>query len=454
VAPGQEVSQTFYRAAGQTWSFQEDDLPGYALADLRCASATGASGVDADATTRAASIRLAARDTVTCTYVNTLAPPPPVRPPAAGLVLAKRTIGGTGTFAIDVEGETPHSVALTTTAEEVAVPSDELTVDPGHYTVDEKLERQPDGEWALTGAECDGQDRPIGDPIGLDVVAGTTSTCVLTNTFTPSGSIVVRKVTEGATAKVGFLIRPDAEHEAANYVQAATTTRQGVAARAEGDDTSSLPLGTYSIIETDPATPGGRWTLDGVICDGVPIGAAQGRATVTLTAAHPSADCTFYDHFTRGAEPENPSSPPPSGVTGAAAANGPTANLSITKTVTPRVARPGQRVVYRIVVVNHGPATAYDVVGTELGPTDRRLLTVHASRGTCTRRRPIHCRVGSIEPGHRVVVTATTHALPRASRTLNRVAVVTSTSERRLSDNRAQVTTVVRGPARPPAVTG
>jgi hypothetical protein len=462
--PGRPASATFYRAGGQTWSFREDALPGYGVERLTCASAAGTSGADTDAGTGATAVHLAAGDTVTCTYVNGLRVPPDVSPPAvvapaAGLIVAKRTIGATGTFPFAVEGPEDRSVTLTTDAEEAVAAAPPLALAAGRYTIGETLpEPTGAGSWALTSAVCDGAERPVQQPLAVDLEPGQGSSCIFTNTFTPSGSIVVRKVTDGGTGQVGFLIRPSAGDRPDSYVQTATTTREDVAATATGDDTGALPLGSYDIIETNPTTAGGGWTLDAVVCDGRPVGAAQGRAVVTLTRDQPAADCTFIDHFTRGTEPENPSAPPPATapgqVVGAAAANGPTAALSITKSVRPRIARPGQRIVYRIVVTNRGPDTAYDVVGTEIGLTARKPISVRPSRGTCTQQRPVRCRVGAIRPGTRVVVTAVTTAPTAPGPAPNRVAVVTSTSERRLDDNRASATVVVRRPAGPPPVTG
>lgn len=128
--PGQPGSETFYRAGGQTWSFSEDALPGYSLESLQCASATGASTTDTNATTGAAAVHLAPSDTVTFTYVNGLTPPPPVRPTFSGLIVAKRTIGGAGTFPVDVHGTTEEHVDLTTTPDKDVAASPLLTLEP------------------------------------------------------------------------------------------------------------------------------------------------------------------------------------------------------------------------------------------------------------------------------------------------------------------------------------
>ncbi|HET6506971.1 MAG TPA: DUF11 domain-containing protein [Baekduia sp.] len=453
--PGQAGSETFYRAGGQTWSFTEDDLPGYARTNLTCASATGASATTTDVATGAASVALAAGDTVTCTYTNAIAPPPP-----AALVIAKRTFGATGTFGFGVSGPEARSLSLTTTDDQgVAAVADPLTLQPGHYTVAEDLPAETAaGRWSLDAVECDGiQPRLREEAAAVDIAPGAGAACVFTNRFTPAGSIVVRKRTDGGTGRAGFVIAPLSRVAAASYALTATTTQPGVPVRATGDDTSALPLGTYDIVETGPTTVGGAWTLESVVCDGRPVGAAQGRARVTLTSDHPAVDCTFINRFARGPEPANPQPETPTpggGVQGQAAASRPRADLHITKSVSPRVARPGQRIVYRIVVTNRGPDTAYDVVGTEIGLTVRKPVRIHVTRGSCRAVRPVRCHLSSLAAGRRVVLTAVTTAPRKLGPSPNRVAVVTSTSETRLSDNEAKATVVVRRAPRPPAVTG
>ena len=95
-ANGQPGSETFYRGAtgpsDEPWTFQEQVPPGWSLTGLACTSATGTSVTTTDQTTAQTSVRLGAGDTVTCTYTDRATPPP------AGLLLAKRTLGGVGTF--------------------------------------------------------------------------------------------------------------------------------------------------------------------------------------------------------------------------------------------------------------------------------------------------------------------------------------------------------------------
>ena len=63
---------------------------GWDLTDLSCTA--GASTATVDQAAAAVAIRLAAGDTVTCTFTDALRPPP------GQLLLSKVTFGGVGTF--------------------------------------------------------------------------------------------------------------------------------------------------------------------------------------------------------------------------------------------------------------------------------------------------------------------------------------------------------------------
>lgn len=215
-----------------------------------------------------------------------------------------------------------------------------------------------------------------------------------------------------------------------------------------------------------------------VLCNGRPVGSGQGRARVTLTASHPSADCTFFDEFVRGPLPPNPNppnppnppepptptptptpapnppgtDPPPDAV---AAASGPDADLVVTKRVAPATARPGQAVTYTVTVENRGPAIAYDVVVAELRAPGTQRLTLHSTQGTCVGDRPARCSIGKLGAGEQATITTTVKAGAPGMAT-NRVGVVSSVNDPNLANNAAAATLTVRSPAatRPPRVTG
>jgi hypothetical protein len=462
-ATDKSASSTFYRAATvgaeEPWTFAELVPAGWTLSGLTCSSATGASQVKADQASAEASVRLAADDTVTCTYTDTLTPPP------AGLTISKQTIGGTGSFEFTTTGAgVTKNETITTTEPEVPVEGEPLSLAPGD---DEVAEKPPEptqfGNWHLDSVICDGQEQATDGPIHLNLTSNSGAACLFTNSFVPSGQITLRKETLGGVGTAGFLIRPLVESEE-TWSQTATTTAPGEPTVATGDDTGHMPLGTYQVIETNPSAPaGGWWNLDSVLCNGLPTGGAQGTIEVTLTASQPTLDCTFVNQFNPGKEPANPSNPsgpPPTspgpgagGVKGLERASGPRAELSITKRVSPRVARPDEPLTYRIVVTNHGPGIAYNIVGTEVRTPQRHRIHLRTSGGTCTVAYPARCHLGRLLPGQSVVVTVHTRA-GHPGRPTNVVAVTSSTHDPNLKDNRAKATLLVRRPKTPPRFTG
>jgi hypothetical protein len=91
-AEGSPASQTFYRAetgpGEEPWTVNEEVPDGWVLADIRCSS--NGSQVRTDRKDATVDIRLAAGDTVTCTYVDVL------KPPDGALLLRKITKAGPG----------------------------------------------------------------------------------------------------------------------------------------------------------------------------------------------------------------------------------------------------------------------------------------------------------------------------------------------------------------------
>ena len=445
---GKPGSATFYRAAGQTWSWRELDLPGWMRVGLSCQSATGASQTRTDVATGAVSVDLAAADTVTCTHTDRPVPPP------AGLLLSKVTRGGIGSFDFDVSGPEQAAQTIATTAPGMAVAGEQLTLAPGTYGVAEQPPAPaPAGSWSLARVTCDGQRQEV--PLTVTLVSGKGTACQFTNVFTPGGSITLRKRTEGAAGAAEFIIRPVAQ-PALSFEQRAETSGSGDTALATGDDTSALVLGRYEIVEIGPgARAGGHWTLESVLCDGVPVGNAQGRTIVTLGEADPSADCTFVNRFSPDPEPENPSAPsttPPDGVVAGQGDAGPFADVAVTKTVSPRVARAGGTLHYTVVVRNAGPGTAYDVVASEVDPRSDAALDLHTTKGECRGTRPARCAVGTLRRGERATITVDVPAT-RLGRTRNHVAVTSSTSDPNLRNNRDSALALVL-PALAPRFTG
>src|SRR5262249_42312930 len=157
--------------------------------------------------------------------------------------------------------------------------------------------RSPGGHWVRSDVKCNGKSYDPLRPVQLTITAGTGAWCEFTNRFVFNGRIQLSKVTHGGTATADYQIA-GLRHPERAYRQTAPVRRPNHPLRAVGDDTKELPLGTYSIVETGQRfTPNGHWTLDGVLCDGLPVAAAQGRIVIRLSAADPAKDCTFLNTF-------------------------------------------------------------------------------------------------------------------------------------------------------------
>ena len=154
VNDGEPSSATFYRAETRPgdlpWRVTELVPAGWALVGLSCEQ--GASTVTVDRDEAAVSIRLAAGDTVTCTYTNVL------RPLSGRLLISKITQDGVGTFDFGVRptggGAILRSSATTTQpgAPALALPGP-LALDPGEYVVGEGRPAVRGGRWVQTAGE-------------------------------------------------------------------------------------------------------------------------------------------------------------------------------------------------------------------------------------------------------------------------------------------------------------
>jgi uncharacterized repeat protein (TIGR01451 family) len=81
-------------------------------------------------------------------------------------------------------------------------------------------------------------------------------------------------------------------------------------------------------------------------------------------------------------------------------------DLVMNKTANDRTAVLGQRVRYRIVVRNLGPDAAPDVRVSDTLSAPVTLVSVRTTAGTCVRRMPIACELGTVAAGASVTVTA------------------------------------------------
>ncbi len=353
-AAGGTAEETFYRGAtstgGEPWRVTEEDAVDWRLADLTCTSRDGTSHLTTSIADAEASIDLGAEDLVTCTYTDEYAPPP------QGLVIRKITEGGVGAFDFKVDPVdgpgADRQARATTKREGVAVDAEPspLELGPGRYRIAEELPSSDEGRWTLRGVECGGEEVPVRDgAVEATVVAREVETCTFTNRFVPFGRIEIAKITRGGTGTTGFEVESAADPEITFHSQA-TTTVEGAAAKAEGEDADHLELGRYAITESPPAPGKGEWELVEVRCGGEVVPFAQGRIELTLTAADPHRNCTFINRFHARSEPPLPPAQRPD--------EGSTADLTVTKRLLTANPEVGEVIEYELTVENRGRGDA------------------------------------------------------------------------------------------------
>ena len=201
--------------------------------------------------------------TTTCTFTNTA-----VAPLTGSITVVKNTVGGNGAFAF---ASNFGLTSMTTVGGTVSQTFSGLTPG-GSYTFTETV---PSG-WTQTSAPCTN-----GTSAAIVVVAGATTTCVITNTHgaPPVGAITVVKSTVGGDGVFTF---------ASNFGLASLTTAGGAASQTFSGLT---PGGAYSVSETVPA----GWTQTSAACtSGTPaaitvVSGATTTCTIVNTRAAPPA---------------------------------------------------------------------------------------------------------------------------------------------------------------------
>jgi uncharacterized repeat protein (TIGR01451 family) len=457
-------SQDFFRAGGVNgavvdWNVTESAVDSY---DTSISCVNGSATIDG----RTVTIHLQAEQHVMCTFTNTYVPPP------GGLRITKVTRGGVGTFTYDVtpvSGGAAHHTIATTTVEGVPENAEpELTaLPPGTYKVAEHLPTTSDGRWRLYRVSCDGTAQSTTGPFEVTIASGQGVSCRFINRFTPAGAISLAKITKGATGTVKFQIER-VSRIPSQYLQTATTTKQGVAANAmpntPANATDHLRLGTYRITEqAPPSDPAGGWTLVLVTCNGVPMPFEQGSTLVTLTSSRPSVHCVSTDVFSSHPPPEPPPEPPappppPSPdippVASPDQPASPWSDLAVSKAASPPTVTVGNVVTYRITVRNHGPYSASRVVLDDGLPSGVTLLSAHTDTGRCQAGPVLICDLGTLSPGASVTVTLRVRADRQSARLRNHAVVGTETYDPVLANNVSHATVrVVAAPA-PPSFTG
>jgi choice-of-anchor A domain-containing protein/uncharacterized repeat protein (TIGR01451 family) len=410
VKNGAAASMTFSRAAvspgGEPWRFAEVVPPGWQLTKIDCSSADGGSKVTTDLASASTAVELGPGDTVTCTYADAQKPPPD-----GTLELSKTSLGGVGTFGYTITpaggGKVVTATATTSTPGiEVAAKPDSIPLAPGRYKIDESLPESARGTWSVTGVTCNGHDQPLTLPVTVTISAAAGVACGFENTFEAVGSITIHKIAFGKTGTAGFAVYPKDDDSGVVYSQTATVDTPGVSVLANGDDTSTLPLGAYTIQELESPT-GAGWVLSSVSCNGQVVGVSQGAVDVTLTASDPDVDCVFTNTYTAPSpgpspspEPEPTPPVPPDPI--------PTADVQVTKTADLQKVEVGQVVTYTIKVANTGDVAETEVVVAEQTPiATATIVSLVPEQGTCqTANYPPSCDLGTVDAGHTVTIIA------------------------------------------------
>ncbi|NBU32322.1 MAG: hypothetical protein EBS36_04020 [Actinobacteria bacterium] len=267
-------SQSFIRAAGETWNVLEDSpKEPFELTGLACNSSNGLSTVDTNLVTRSASITLGIADTVTCTFTNE-------SKPKSKLTVYKVATGAVGTFGFDLsQGGTSKYSGNTAVSEqgEEALVTEQAGLAPGTYTITETSRPStPGGTWdtpSITCVDSTGAEvTSTGDVLtGASItLSGSDTSCIVVNNFSPDAKInIVNKIIGGSgsiSADASFvtingLTRSERSDTLTNIVWGdggAQTSQQ-----------SGLAFGTYEITGAAPTnTDTSTWELDSLDCTG------------------------------------------------------------------------------------------------------------------------------------------------------------------------------------------
>ena len=267
-------SQSFIRAAGETWTVNENSpVAPFELTGLACTSGNALSTIDTNLATRTASITLGIADTVTCTYTNEAKP-------KAKLTVYKVANGAVGTFGFDLSsGATSQYSGDTTVTEQgtATLVTNEASLAPGDYTITEtSLPTTPGGSWGAPTISCVNSAGAAVSTSGSVATGatvtlnGTDTECTVVNTFTPNAKVnIVNRITGGSGA-----ISADASFLTTNALSRSentdTLTNTGWGAEeAKTAQQSGLPFGTYDITGIAPTnTATSTWELDSLSCDG------------------------------------------------------------------------------------------------------------------------------------------------------------------------------------------
>jgi hypothetical protein len=318
------VSQSFVRAAGDAWDFEEQPTSGYSLVSLTCAeSLAGSTSSSWTITSAKAVVHVGDGATVTCTYVNA-----EVAPATGALTLNKVTYGGVGSFPFLVtrpDASTLAATATTTTEGNDVLVASTPSAPAGSWTARETLPASTSlGSWDVQSVQCNGATQAFSTsagPSGTTYVTATrtigggeTVDCTFANVFTPGGLIEIAKRTTGGVGTFSFpvvrLDQLDVDGAAGLF------TAYGATVSSAGTVTDASPLSGHAALDhlpvgagdastyflgelSPPETTTATWTPTAVTCTDiggggiVPITVYPDIRAVklVLTSSHPRVRC-------------------------------------------------------------------------------------------------------------------------------------------------------------------
>ena len=383
----------------------------------------------------AATIPAASRTLNKVAYAGCLPPPPPVTPPDESLTLTALCVNANGDLAMRLR----NTGDLARTGNWV----DQGGTDFGRFAVPAHHDLFFD----------------VDNPTSHSVIAATSGATTVTAPGTTApcqGKITVQLVTTGpAPAGATWNVALDAGLGPVHVVSLGSGDDQTVTV-AGGYVPGTAPIDeviggvAYTVSVAD--TLGGTATVSLN-----PIEILDGQheiVTVTIAFAEPGVPPEPEPGPGPGPEvpsvPEQPTLPPgapqplPGPPLGSSSVG---TDLSITYAITPRRVPVGGVVTAVSTVRNVGITPAVGVVAREVpqyhpaqANSVARVLGVTTTRGHCTSRRPIHCSLGTLNPG--ATVTVRSHARLLVANALRGIVVVSSQTPERNSANNIAIALV------------
>ena len=191
--------------------------------------------------------------------------------------------------------------------------------------------------------------------------------------------------------------------------------------------------------------------LDAVSCNGTPatVNGSAYSCALTLAVGANTIAVRATDRAGNATESNvGITLAPAAGPTGPAAPQ--TADVSVTTSVSPSSAGPGERVTYTIVARNAGPLRATAVVVTTALGSGLDFVSVSPSAGSCSGTTSVRCELGELEATASATITLVAQ-VRAAGDTSGAVGVSATEADPNLANNVGSAVVVVVTPETPPA---